>query len=69
MFFGGYKTYYEVDLGDRSISFEETLPCSDGLEFQAEVKLTYVVSDAALIVRRRRTPTFFLITCNKIYEN
>ena len=52
--FGRYTAYYEVDMGDRSISFLEKLPCVDAFEFNAEVSLTYVVSDPALIVRRAR---------------
>jgi hypothetical protein len=51
---GKYTSYYEVDMGDRSISFYEKLPCADAFEFQAEVRLTYAVSDPALIVRRGR---------------
>ena len=53
--FGKYSVYYEVDMGDRSINFCEKLPCADAFEFQAEVRLTYAVSDPALIVRRART--------------
>jgi len=53
--FGRYSSYYEVDMGDRSINFYEKLPCADAFEFQAEVKLTYAVRDPALIVRRART--------------
>ena len=55
LLFGRYSSYYEVDMGDRSINFHEKLPCADAFEFQAEVKLTYAVIDPALIVRRART--------------
>jgi uncharacterized protein YggU (UPF0235/DUF167 family) len=55
LLFGKYSTYYEVDMGDRSLNFYERLPCSDAFEFHAEIKLTYVVSDPALVVRRART--------------
>jgi len=55
LLWGKYSTYYEVDLGDRSLEFDEKLPCSDAFEFQAEVRLTYKVSDPAVIVRRART--------------
>lgn len=54
LIWGKYSTYFEVDMGDRSISFYERLPCSDAFEFQSEVRLTYAVSDPALIVRRAR---------------
>jgi hypothetical protein len=55
LLFGKYSTYYEVDMGDRSLNFYEKLPCADAFEFNAEVKLTYAVSDPALVVRRART--------------
>ncbi|WP_310488297.1 hypothetical protein [Chamaesiphon sp. VAR_69_metabat_338] len=55
LLFGKYSTYYEVDMGDRSLNFHEKLPCADAFEFNTEVKLTYAVSDPALVVRRART--------------
>jgi hypothetical protein len=55
LLFGKYSTYYEVDMGDRSLNFYEKLPCADAFEFHAEIKLTYAVSDPALVVRRART--------------
>jgi hypothetical protein len=55
LLFGKYSTYYEVDMGDRSLNFHEKLPCADAFEFHAEVKLTYAVSDPVLVVRRART--------------
>lgn len=54
LLFGKYSTYYEVDMGDRSLNFNEKLPCADAFEFHAEVKLTYAVSDPALVLRRAR---------------
>jgi len=60
LLFGRYSTYYEVDMGDRSLNFYERLPCADAFEFHAEVRLTYAVNDnpviqaPALIVRRAR---------------
>jgi len=57
---GKYTTFYEVDMGDRSLNFEEELPCADNFKFHAEVRLTYAVNDnpmvqaPALIVRRAR---------------
>jgi hypothetical protein len=55
LLFGKYNTYYEVDMGDRSLNFHERLPCADAFEFHAEIKLTYAVSDPALVVRHART--------------
>jgi hypothetical protein len=61
LLWGRYSTFYEVDMGDRSLNFYEKLPCADAFEFQAEVRLTYAVNDSpavqapALIVRRART--------------
>jgi hypothetical protein len=61
LLWGKYSTFYEVDMGDRSLNFCEKLPCADNLEFHAEVKLTYSVNDnpavqaPALVVRRART--------------
>ncbi len=28
LLFGKYSTYYEVDMGDRSLNFSEQLPCA-----------------------------------------
>jgi hypothetical protein len=55
LLFGKYSAYYEVDMGDRSLNFHEKLPCADAFEFHAEVKLTYAVSDPAIVVQRART--------------
>jgi hypothetical protein len=55
LLFGKYSTYYEVDMGDRSLNFYEKLPCADAFEFHAEVKLTYAVSNPAIVVKRART--------------
>lgn len=55
LLFGKYNTYYEVDMGDRLLNFYERLPCADAFEFHAEIKLTYAVSDPALVLRRART--------------
>ncbi len=55
LLWGKYSTFYEVDMGDHSLSFDEKLPCADHLDFHAEVRLTYAVSDPALILRRGRT--------------
>jgi hypothetical protein len=54
LLFGKYSAYYEIDMGDRSLNFYEKLPSADALEFNAEIKLTYAVSDPALVVRRAR---------------
>jgi hypothetical protein len=55
LLFGKYSTYYEVDMGERSLNFYEKLPSADALEFNAEIKLTYAVIDPALVVQRART--------------
>ncbi|GGA15385.1 SPFH domain-containing protein [Okeania sp. KiyG1] len=55
LLWGKYNTFYEVDMGDRSLELEEKLPFADGLEFRAKVELTYAVSDPALIVNDRIT--------------
>lgn len=55
LLFGKYSAYYEIDMGDRSLNFYEKLPCADAFEFHAEVKLTYAVSDPAIVVQRART--------------
>ncbi|NEO57633.1 MAG: hypothetical protein F6K54_33935 [Okeania sp. SIO3B5] len=55
LLFGKYSKFYEVDMGDRRLNFDEKLPCADGLEFHAEVRLTYAVSDPVVILRRART--------------
>ncbi|CAK8715525.1 MAG: hypothetical protein CDV28_1173 [Candidatus Electronema aureum] len=53
--FGKYTSYYEIDMGERLLFFQEDLPSCDVLEFHAEVKLTYAVADPAVIVRCART--------------
>lgn len=57
LLWGKYKTFYEVDLGDRLLNFQERLPCADVLEFNAEIRLIYAVKDPAIILRRARTDT------------
>jgi hypothetical protein len=62
LLFGKFSNqYYEVDMGERSLNFDEKLPSADVIEFHAEVKLVYAVNDnpqvqaPALIVRSNRT--------------
>jgi hypothetical protein len=53
---GKFRTYYEVDTGERLLEFQETLPCADeGTAFEADVKIIYKVSDPIVIVQRART--------------
>ncbi|PPT09286.1 hypothetical protein CKA32_006078 [Geitlerinema sp. FC II] len=61
LMWGRYHTYYEVDMSERSLKFQEKLICSDAIEFHADIKLTYAVDSSpatqapALIVRNGRT--------------
>lgn len=53
---GGYKTVYRVDVTEHTFDFNCKLPCrGDAFDFLAEVRVTYDVSDPAVIVKRNIT--------------
>jgi hypothetical protein len=53
---GGYKAVYRVDVTEHTFDFNCTLPCrGDAFDFLAEVRVTYIVSDPGVIVKRNTT--------------
>jgi hypothetical protein len=59
---GNYTIAYKVDLTDHSFAFSCTLPCEgDAFEFNADVNVTYAVSEPKVIVERNVTDVMALI--------
>lgn len=53
---GNFKAIYKVDVTERALQFNCTLPCeSDAFDFRANVQATIVVSEPAKIIDRNMT--------------